>query len=139
MRCLLWLGGAALLSACTGLQAGPEVSMATPVPASRDSAYVRARRALTAESFTMDVMDSTGGHLTGTRYPSPSAQIGSAAACRVQLALDVVGDPSQAQVKTDSRWVAPEPMLDTAPKVCEQERQEVFERLVAVIAPPAAQ
>ena len=58
---------------CAGLVAGPEVAATTPVPASRDSAYVRARRGLTTESFTMDVVDSTHGRLTGTRYPSSNA------------------------------------------------------------------
>ena len=139
MRSKLCLGGLAILTACTGLQAGPEVATTTPVPASRDSAYVRANRALTAESFTMDVVDSTSGHLTGTRYPSSNAQMGSAAACRVRLALDVTGDPNQAEVATNSQWIAAEPMLDKAPKICEQERQDVLERLVLVIVPPPPQ
>lgn len=63
----------ASLSGCTGLVAGSEVKATTPVPASRDSAYVRTRRALQAESFTMNVVDSSGGILTGTRYPSADA------------------------------------------------------------------
>ena len=61
------------IGACTGLIAGPESSSVTPIPASRDSAYVRARRALQGESFTMDLVDSTRGLLTGTRWPSASA------------------------------------------------------------------
>jgi hypothetical protein len=42
-----WLPGLLLvvIGACTGRVAGPERSEVTPVPASRDSAYVRARRA----------------------------------------------------------------------------------------------
>ncbi len=132
-----WVGCIAVLTACGGLTAGPEVAATTPVPASRDSAYTRARRALTAESFTLDVTDSLGGHLTGMRYPSANAQMGSAAACRVGLALDVTGGSSESEVKTDSRWISPAPMLDQAPKICEQERQDVLERLAQVIAPPA--
>jgi hypothetical protein len=124
------------LAACAGLVAGPESSSTTSVPASRDSAYVRARRALQGESFTLDVVDSAGGRLTGTRYPSSSAALGSSAKCRVTVALQISGNNQQTQVATTSRWVAPELMSDKAPKVCEQERSEVLERTAAVIVPP---
>jgi hypothetical protein len=139
-----WFPGTPLLflalasnAACSGLLAGPESSSVTPVPASRDSAYVRARRALSGESFTVDVADSTGGRLTGIRYPSSSAALGSSAKCRITVALQLRGNAQQAQVATTSRWVAPELMSDKAPKVCEQERSEVLERMAAVLAPPA--
>jgi hypothetical protein len=122
--------------ACSGLVAGPESSSVTPVPASRDSAYVRARRALQGESFTVDVADSTGGRLTATRYPSSNAVLGSSAKCRVTIAMQLTGNDQQAQVATTSRWVAPELMSDKAPKICEQERSQVLERLVAVLVPP---
>jgi hypothetical protein len=129
---------ASLSGACTGLTAGPEVAASTPVPASRDSAYVRARRGLSAETFTMDVVDSSRGHLTGTRYPSRTAQLGTAASCRVVLSLDVAGDTQEATVTSTSRWVAPDAMSDKAPQVCEQERQQVLERLNETLAPPAS-
>jgi hypothetical protein len=122
--------------ACTGLVAGPERSEVTPVPASRDSAYVRARRALQGESFTMDVVDSAGGRLVGTRWPSSSAQQGSQAACHVSVALQVRGDREQAEVASKSRWISPGGMSDKAPKVCELERSQVLERATAVIVPP---
>jgi hypothetical protein len=125
-----------VLDGCTGLVAGPEVAATTAVPASRDSAYVRARRGLTAESFTMDVVDSTHGRLTGTRYPSSNAQLGTGAKCRVVLAMDVGGGADQGQVSTTTRWVAPEQMANKAPEVCEQERQDVLQRLADVLAPP---
>jgi hypothetical protein len=131
---LLWMP--VCLNACAGLMAGPESSKVTPVPASRDSAYARARRALTAESFSMDVVDSTGGHLTGTRYATRDAQLGSAAACRMTLALDVRGDGQQAQVASTSRWVAPDRMSDKAPTVCERNRTEVLDRIAQVLNPP---
>jgi hypothetical protein len=124
--------------ACSGLVAGPESSSVTPVPASRDSAYVRARRALQGELFTLDVVDSTGGRLTGTRYPSSNAMPGSSAACRVRVALQIKGDPQRAEVATTSQWVASQRMSDKAPKVCEQERTGVLERTNAVIVPPPA-
>jgi len=124
-------------SGCTGLVAGPEASSVTPVPASRDSAYVRARRALQGESFTLDLVDSVGGRLTGTRYASSNAQLGSSAACRVTLEMQIKGDASQAEVASTSRWVAPGSMSDKGPKVCEQERTEVLERAAQVLAPPA--
>jgi hypothetical protein len=119
---------------CAGLVAGPEVAATTPVPASRDSAYVRARRGLTTESFTMDVVDSTHGRLTGTRYPSSTAQMGTAARCRVVLAMDVSGADA-GQVSTTTRWVAPEQMADKAPRVCEQERHDVVQRLTETLVP----
>jgi hypothetical protein len=121
---------------CTGLVAGPEVAANTPVPASRDSAYTRARRGLTGESFTMDVVDSTHGHLTGTRFPSSSAQLGTSAKCRVTVDLDVAGDASASTVTTTTRWLAPEQMADKAPQVCEQERKDVLDRVNLVLVPP---
>lgn len=122
---------------CAGLVAGPESSNVTPVPAPRDSAYARARRALQAESFTMDVVDSAGGLLTGTRYASRDAQLGTGSACRMTLVLQVRGDQRQAEVASISRWVAPDRMTDKAPKVCEQNRTEVLERIDQVLVPVA--
>ena len=123
--------------ACSGLVAGPESSSVTPVPASRDSAYVRARRALTGESFTMDVVDSTRGVLTGTRWPSASAQQGSQVACHVTVALRIQGDDNRSEVATTSRLVAPGGMSDKAPKVCEEERRQVLDRTAQVLVPAA--
>src|SRR5678815_596268 len=77
-------------SACAGLTAGPEAKAQLSVPASRDSAYVRARRAVQAETFTLDMVDSSGGRLAGTRYPSTNAKLGSGAACRVTLMLSLI-------------------------------------------------
>ena len=127
------------LSACTGLRAGPEMSATTPVPASRDSAYVRARRALTAESFTLDVVDSLGGHITGTRYPSANSKLGSSQICRLKLALDFRGGADSAEVASTSRWLAPEAMAESAAKVCEQERADVVERIQLTVAPAPTQ
>ena len=123
-----------LVTAC-GLTAGPEVSAVTPVPASRDSAWVRAKRALTAEVFTLDVQDSVGGRLTAMRYPSASAKLGTAAACRVQLAMKLEGSGESAQVTSDSRWISPEAMATEHPDVCEKERQETLDRILLVVAP----
>jgi hypothetical protein len=122
--------------ACTGLVAGPETSSVTPVPASRDSAYVRARRALQGEAFTMDLVDSAGGHLIGTRWPSPSAKQGTQAACHVTVALQIQGDQTHSEVASISRWVAPGSMADKAPAVCETERSQVLERTALVLVPP---
>lgn len=124
-----------LLAACTGLAAGPEVSAVTPVPASRDSAWVRARRALTAEVFTLDVQDSLRGRLTAMRYPSASAKVGTAAACRVHLALSLEGSPERAQVSSTSRWIAPAVTAASNAELCEQERQETLDRILLVVAP----
>ncbi len=133
---ILLLAAVPAYGGCGRLVAGPEVSATTAVPASRDSAYVRARRGLSGETFTMDVTDSAGGHLTGTRYPSQSAQLGTGEICRVVLAMDVTGDEGQASVATRTRWVAPATMADKAPEVCEESRQEVMDRVDDVLAPP---
>jgi hypothetical protein len=125
------------LAGCTGLVAGPESRNATPVPASRDSAFVRARRALQGESFTLDLVDSSGGRLTATRWPSSNAKPGSSAACHVTVALQIQGDESRSEVTSTSRWVAPGSMSDKAPQLCEAERSEVLERTVQVLNPPA--
>lgn len=122
-------------AACTGLVAGPEVSAVTPVAASRDSAWVRARRALTAEVFTLDVQDSLEGRFTATRFPSATAKPGTAAACRVRLALMLDAEADRAQVATTSRWIAPEVSAATNAEVCERERQETLERILLVVAP----
>jgi hypothetical protein len=128
------------LTGCTGLVAGPEMQASTPVPASRDSAYARTRRALQAESFTMDVVDSSRGHLTGTRYPSADAKLGTSAKCRVTVALEVRGSEQQAEVASTSRWIAPDAMMDKAPEVCEEERTDVLQRMAEVLVPvPPAQ
>lgn len=129
--CLLLL----LLAACTGLSAGPEVSTVTPVPASKDSVWVRAKRALTAEVFTLDVQDSVGGRITAMRYPSSTAKAGTAAACRVRLALNLQGTPETAELASTSRWIAPEGMAASHPDVCEQDRQETLARILLVVAP----
>jgi hypothetical protein len=131
LLCLL-TGG----SACTGLIAGPESQSVTAVPASRDSAYVRARRGLTGESFTMDVVDSAGGRLTATRWPSSSGKLGSSQACHVSAALEIKGDAAQSEVSATTRWIAPGGMQDKAPTVCEQERNDVLSRLAQTLAPP---
>jgi hypothetical protein len=126
-------------SGCTGLAAGPEASAQTPVPVSRDSAWVRARRALTTEAFTVDVVDSTGGRLIGTRYASANAKLGTQPACRMTLALGIRGDAQQSELSSTSRWVASEKMADKAPEVCERERTQVLERIASTVAPPPAQ
>ena len=124
-----------VLAACTGLVAGPEVSAVTPVPATRDSAWVRAKRALTAEVFTLDVQDSLGGRITAMRYPSATAKPGTAAACRVGLALAIQSSGDHADLSTTSRWLAPEITSEANPSVCEQERKETLERILLVVAP----
>jgi hypothetical protein len=126
------------LTACTGLVAGPETAAVAPVRASRDSVYGRARRAVQTEAFTLDIADSLGGRITGTRYASSSAQMGSSAACRVHLALQIQGDPERAQVAATSRWLAPEPMEALAPEVCEKERTDVLARVSQTIEPALA-
>ena len=123
------------LPGCTGLVAGPETSVATPVPVSRDSAWVRTRRAATAEAITIDIADSANGRIAGTRYSDPKARVGSATSCRVRLALQIQGDDKQSQLATTSRWMAPEQMGDTASKVCDKERTDVLTRITQTVAP----
>ncbi len=135
----VFLGVQTILTGCTGLVAGPEVKASTPVPASRDSAYVRIGRALQAESFTMDVVDSSRGQLTGIRYPSADAKLGTSAKCRVAIALEVRGSEQRAEVGSTSRWIAPDAMTDRATEVCEEERTDVLERRAQVLLPPVAQ
>jgi hypothetical protein len=129
----------ASITGCTGLVAGPEVQAATAVPATKDSAYVRTRRALSAESFTMDVVDSSHGHLTGTRYPKADAKLGTQEKCRVAVAIDVRSSAETAEVASTSRWVAPDAMASEATKVCEQERLDVLDRMNQVLVPPLPQ
>jgi hypothetical protein len=60
--------------------------------------------------------------------------MGTAARCRVVLAMDVSGADA-GQVSTTTRWVAPEQMADKAPRVCEQERHDVVQRLTETLVP----
>jgi hypothetical protein len=138
-RPLKLLCAALVMSGCTGLVAGPESSNESPVPVSRDSAYTRAHRAVVTEAFTLDVVDSTRGRLVGTRYPSSNAHLGTAAACRVRLAMTVGGNQQQAEVASTSRWLAPQAMSDKAPQLCELERTDVLERIAQTLAPPPPQ
>jgi hypothetical protein len=124
------------IAGCNGLQTGPESSSVIPVPASRDSALVRARRALQGESFTLDLVDSSGGRLSGTRWPGSNAQLGTSTACHVNVALTIRGDANTSEVASTSRWIAPSSMSEKAPKVCEQERSEVLDRTNLVLVPP---
>ncbi|HEV8453393.1 MAG TPA: hypothetical protein VGQ24_00800, partial [Gemmatimonadales bacterium] len=112
--------GSLATAGCTGLAAGPESSAQTPVPVSRDSVWARARRALSSEAFTLDVVDSTGGRLSGTRYASANAKQGTQPACRMTLALGIRGDAEQSELSSTSRWIASEKMADKAPEVCER-------------------
>src|SRR5882724_11908358 len=125
-----------LLAACTGLSAGPEVSSMAPVPASRDSAWVRAKRALTAESFTLDVQDSVGGRITAMRYPSVTAKVGTQAACRVHLAMALSGAAESSELASSSQWVAPAAMATGKPELCERDRHETLDRILLVVVPP---
>jgi hypothetical protein len=138
-RLLGSLCGVLAVTGCTGLVAGPESSNQTLVPVTRDSAYTRAHRAVVTEAFTLDVVDSAGGRLIGTRYPSSNARPGTAAACRVRLAMTVGGSQQQAEVAATSRWLAPQTMSDKAPQVCEQERIEVLQRIAQTLTPPPPQ
>ena len=92
-----------------------------------------------AEAFTVDVADSLAGRIIATRYTSSNAQMGTATACRVRLALDIQGNTEKAQVGTTSRWLAPEPMQEKASKVCDQERADVLARVAQTIEPPSPQ
>jgi hypothetical protein len=127
---------ALMIASCSGLQAGPDTSSVTPVPASRDSAFVRARRALQGESFTLDLVDSTGGRLSGTRWPGSNARLGTSTACHVGVAMTIRGDANTSEVASTSRWIAPSSMSEKAPKVCEQERSQVLDRTNQVLVPP---
>ena len=131
--------GSLAATGCTGLAAGPEASAQTPVPVSQDSAWARARRALSSEAFTLDVVDSSGGRLIGTRYASAGAKQGTQPACSMTLALGIRGDAEQAELSSTSRWIASEKMADKAPEDCERERTQVLERIASTIAPPPAQ
>src|SRR6476659_7450520 len=124
-----------MMTGCNGLQAGPGTSSVTPVPASRDSAFLRARRALQGESFALDVLDSAGGRLSGTRWPGSNAPLGTATACHVNVALKILGDATSAEVVSTSRWIAPSRTSEKAPRVCEQERSQALDRTNQVLVP----
>ena len=91
--------------------------------------------ALQGESFTLDLVDSTGGRLSGTRWPGSNAQLGTATACHVNVALKIRGDATSSEVASTSRWIAPSSMSEKAPKVCEQERSQVLDRTNQVLVP----
>ena len=109
----------------------------TPVPASRDSTWIRAKRALTAESFTLDLQDSVGGRITAMRYPAAAADTDTPAACRVHIAVAVTGAGERSELASRSQWIAPEVTASKKPDFCEQDRQETLDRILLVVVPPA--
>jgi len=52
------------------------------------------------------------------------------------VALQISGDAAQSEVSATTRWIAPDDMQDKAPTVCEQERNDVLNRLAQTLAPP---
>jgi hypothetical protein len=132
--CLLTLS-----TACTGLAAGPQVAVSAPMPVTRDSAWVRAKRALQSEVFTIGAEDSINGRIAGMRYPSSTAKVGTAAACRVQLSLIIASKGGGGALVDTSRWIAPTSMASSR-GVCEQDREQTLERIrLTIVPPPTAQ
>jgi len=130
LLCLL-----ALQVACTGLTAGPEVAASSVAPIPRDTAWVRTKRALQAEVFTIAAEDSLGGRITGMRYPSATAKLGTPAACRVLVSYAIVGESGSVELASTSRWIAPEAMA-AKPDMCEEDREETLARIQQTVVPP---
>ena len=124
----------ALQGACTGLTAGPEVAASIAAPVPRDTAWVRTKRALQAEVFTIAAEDSLGGRITGMRYPSATAKVGTPAACRVLVSYAIVDQSGSVELASTSRWIAPDAMA-AKPDMCEEDRQETLGRIQQTVVP----
>ena len=131
---LLLLAGSSLAS-CTGLQAGPVVTTSGTITASRDSAWVRARRGFSAEVMTLDMVDSVGGVLTGRRYPKSSDPETSVVQCQIVVKLKLAPSGEGTDTGWDSRWVAPMELATNKPEMCDRERETVVARIQQTIQP----
>ncbi len=128
---LVTLAGA--LSACTGLMAGPATSSASVIPAGRDSTWVRARRAMAADFFTLDVADSVAGVISGVRHPKPGVLAMDPYACRLHLTYLMAGGADSTPVQVKQQWAAPAKKDGTPTVDCAPEMADVVSRMDGVL------
>ena len=124
---------AAGLSACTGLMAGPATSNASVIAAGRDSTWARARRAMAADFFTLDVADSVAGVMSGVRHPKPGVLPMDPYACRLHLTYTMGPGIDSTPVEVKTQWAAPA-KKDGSPTVdCVPESADVVSRMEGVL------
>jgi hypothetical protein len=104
--------------------AGPATSSASVIPAGRDSTWVRARRAMAADFFTLDVADSGAGVLSGVRHPKPGVLAMDPYACRLHVTYAMAPGADSTPVEVKAQWAAPArkdgtPTLDCAPEMAD--------------------
>ena len=121
------------LSACTGLMAGPAVSTASVIPAGRDSTWVRARRAMAADFFTLDVADSVAGVMSGVRHPRPGVLAMDPYACRLHVTYAMAPGADSTPVEVRTQWTAPAKQDHTPTVDCVPEMADVIGRMDGVL------
>jgi hypothetical protein len=121
------------LSACTGLMAGPAATTTAVIPADRDSTWVRARRAMAADFFTLDVADSVGGVMTGVRHPKPGVLAIDPFACRLHVTYALGAGTDSTPVQVTTLWTAPAKQDGTPTVDCAPEMADVVSRMEGVL------
>ena len=123
-------GGSA---ACTGLMAGPATSTSSVVPVGRDSTWVRARRAMAADFFTLDVADSVAGVMSGVRHPKPGVLAMDPFACRLHVTYQMAPGTDTTAVEGKQQWTAPAKQDGTPTVDCAPEMADVVTRMDGVL------
>ncbi|MEO8635391.1 MAG: hypothetical protein ABI587_08960 [Gemmatimonadales bacterium] len=121
------------LTACTELMAGPATSTSSVIPAGRDSTWVRARRAMAADFFTLDIADSVGGVMSGVRHPKPGVLAIDPYACRLHVTYALAAGTDSTPVEVRTQWTAPANQDHTPTVDCAPEMADVVSRMDGVV------
>ncbi len=122
-----------LLPACTGLMAGPASQASTVVPVGKDSVWVRAKRAMTAEVFSFETQDSVNGLLYGVRHPKPGTLEADPLSCRLHVTYRVSGSAGESRVATETLYTVPRGKDGQPTAQCDGELADALSRMSATI------
>lgn len=130
---LLLATACTLLPACTGLMAGPTSQASTVVPVGKDSAWVRAKRAMTAEVFSFETQDSANGLLYGVRHPKPGTLEADPLSCRLHVTYRVSGSGGESTVASEALYAVPRGKDGQPTAKCDGEMADALERMAGTI------
>lgn len=125
--------GCSLVSSCTGLMAGPAQQSSSIAPVGRDSAWVRARRAMASEVFSVEMQDSVRGVLYGVRHPRPGTLAADIFACRLHVTYSLQGDGTETTVERQTQYTVPRGANGRPTVGCDEDLAEVVGRMDTTI------
>ncbi|MBK6423515.1 MAG: hypothetical protein IPF77_15105 [Gemmatimonadetes bacterium] len=123
----------ALLPACTGLMAGPSAQASSVAPVGKDSAWVRAKRAMTAEVFSFEVQDSINGLIYGVRHPKPGTLEADPLSCRLHVTYRVSGSAGESTVASEALYAVPKGKDGQPTAKCDGEMADALQRMASTI------